>query len=100
NVFASDESFFHTILGNSPFRTRMRRNLVYALWPGPANGHPAWISPRQVYAFELQDAVSRDDTDGPGELLFARKFSDSGLHIIDRIDRMIERKERIELPVS
>ena len=28
-AFTSDEMFFHTILGNSPFRTRVRRSLVY-----------------------------------------------------------------------
>ena len=30
---------------------------------------------------------------GPGEMLFARKFSDDRWDLVDRIDRMIKRKE-------
>jgi hypothetical protein len=97
-TFAPDESFFHTILGNSKFRTRMRRNLVYAVWPGPANGHPAVISHEHVASLEAQDKVSRDDIYGPGELLFARKFSDGRLDVVRRVDAMMERKERVRLP--
>jgi hypothetical protein len=34
-----------------------------------------------------------DDQFGSGEMLFARKFSDASLHVVDRIDEMISRKE-------
>ena len=97
-TFAPDEAFFHTILGNSNFRSRMRRNLIYAVWPGPANGHPAMINQEDVALFEVQDKVSRNDIYGPGELLFARKFNDGRLDVIRRIDAMIERKEGVRLP--
>lgn len=98
NTFASDESFIQTILGNSKFRDRMRRNLVYAVWPGPVNGHPAMVSHEDVASFEVQDQVSRDDMYGPGELLFARKFSDSHLDVVGHVDTMVERKEGVKLP--
>jgi Core-2/I-Branching enzyme len=97
-TFASDEAFFHTILGNSEFRSHMRRNLVYAVWPGPANGHPAVIGHEHVASFERQDQVSRDDIFGPGELLFARKFNDGRLDVVRRVDAMIERKEGVRVP--
>jgi hypothetical protein len=76
----------------------MRRNLVYAVWPGPANGHPAVIGHEHVASFERQDQVSRDDIFGPGELLFARKFNDGRLDVVRRVDAMIERKEGVRVP--
>jgi hypothetical protein len=99
NTFASDEAFFHTILGNSKFLTRMRRNLVYAVWlgPGPANGHPAVINHEHVAVFDAHDPVTRNDIHGSGELLFARKFSDGRLDVVQRVDLMIERKECVRL---
>jgi hypothetical protein len=98
DTFASDEAFFQTILGNSPYRARMRRNLVYAIWPGPVNGHPAVIGEEDVSAFEAQDQVCRNDIYGPGELLFARKFNDRRLDLVSRVEAMIEHKEGVRLP--
>jgi len=92
NTFAPEESFLHTILGNSPFRPRIRRNLVYEDWS--AHGaHPAMINDAHVRFFETQEKVWVEDMYGSGEALFARKFSDEGLDIVDRIDEMIKRKE-------
>lgn len=92
NAFTSDEMFFHTILGNSPFRPRIRRNLVYVNWPGGGN-HPAMITDKDVTFFEAQQNVWIEDEWGSGEALFARKFSDDRLDLLDRIDEMIRRKE-------
>ncbi len=101
-TFAPEESYIHTIIGNSPFLTKARRNLLFEDWSAPvatgkltAQWHalPAMISPEHCAAFEAQDAVSAQDLHGPGELLFARKFSDSTLHLADRVDAMIKRKE-------
>jgi hypothetical protein len=97
-TFAPDEAFFHSILGNSKFRERMRRNLIYAVWPGSANGHPAMITAAHVAEFEQQDQVRRDDMYGPGELLFARKFNDQRMDVVTRVDAMIEGKEDVRLP--
>jgi hypothetical protein len=92
NVFAPEEYFIHTVLGNSPFKNRLRRSLLFEDW-SPGAGHPAMIDDRHIAFFESQNMVSSDDVHGPGELLFARKFSDESLGLLDRVDRMIEKKE-------
>lgn len=95
-TFTSDEMFFHTILGNSPFRLRVRRGLLYRDWSKPG-AHPETLTEKHIEYFELQDAVCAEDQFGTGEKLFARKFSDDQLELIDRIDEMIERKESVNL---
>ena len=94
NTFTADEMFFHTILGNSPFRSRLRRCLVFV--------DPDWsiaddrrhrVSDKHLRVFESQEKVWVEDEWGSGEVLFARKFSDDNLGLIDRIDEMIRRKE-------
>ena len=93
NVFAPEETFIHTILGNSPFKSRMRRNLLYEDWSAEG-ARPETITERHLALFESQDKVSSQDVHGPGELLFARKFSDDNLQLVERIDEMIRRKEK------
>jgi hypothetical protein len=93
NTESSDEMFFHTILGNSPFRLRMKRSLLYRDYP-PTLSHPALLTEKHVQFFASQKKVLVEDEWGPGELLFARKFSDQTLHVIDRMDEMIRGKER------
>jgi hypothetical protein len=92
NAFAPEESFFQTILGNSPFKSRMRRDLLYEDW-SVEGGHPAMINEEHLRYFESRDEVCAQDLHGPGELLFARKFSDATLGLTERIDAMIARKE-------
>jgi hypothetical protein len=94
NTFAPDEMFFHTILGNSAFKARIRRNLLYEDW-STGGASPAVISDRHVALFESQQKVCLSDAYGSGELLFARKFSDDSLNLLQRIDDMIARKERL-----
>jgi hypothetical protein len=93
DVFAADEAFFHTILGNSLFKSRIRRNLVFEDWSGSV-AHPAMINDEHIALFEARDEVRVKDVFGDGESLFARKFSDTNLELLQRIDEMIERKER------
>jgi hypothetical protein len=92
NAFASDEAYFHTILGNSDFLSRMRRNLVYEDWTGQ-NAHPITLSEKYISFFESRQEVCVEDHHGPGELLFARKFSEENLELLKRIDAMIQAKE-------
>jgi len=94
--FAPEETYFHTILGNSPFGSRMRRNLLYEDWMGQKD-HPAMINEKHVAFFESQNEVCVQDHHGPGELLFARKFSDQNLGILQRMDSMIQRKDQVAL---
>lgn len=92
NAFTSDEMFFHTIVGNSQFLARVRRNLVYVDWH--AGNHPDMVNDRHLRFFESQDKVWVDDEWGSGEVLFARKFSDDNMNLVDRVDKMIRRKEK------
>jgi len=92
NIFAADESFFHTILANSPFQSRIRRNLVYEDWSAEG-AHPAMIGERHVAFFQQRNEVRVHDVYGEGETLFARKFSDANLGLVRQIETMIERKE-------
>jgi hypothetical protein len=92
NAPAPDEMIFHTILGNSKFMTRMRRNLFYTDWSA-GGSHPAMISERHLALFEGQGKICFSDPYGFGEVLFARKFSDTNLDLVKRIDNMIALKE-------
>ena len=92
NCFAPEETFFHTILGNSPFKSRMRRGLLYEDWSAEG-AHPAMLNERHLALFEDLETVSIRDLHGPGELLFARKFSDDNLQLVQRVDNMVNRKE-------
>lgn len=92
-TFASDESLFHTILGNSDYQARIRRNFVYDDWH--AHGaSPEPISDRHDDFFRSQSEVMLHDMYGCGEALFARKFSDDRLDLVERIDDMILSKEK------
>jgi hypothetical protein len=97
DVFAPDEAFFHTILGNSACRSRIRRNLHFEDWSAQAP-HPALINDRHVAWFEAQGRICVDNGYGAGEVLFARKLSDDNLVLLQRIDDMIERKEKYRTP--
>jgi hypothetical protein len=92
NVFAPEETYFQTILGNSPFSPRIRRNLVFEDWSGQS-AHPTMINRRHVSAFAACEQVYSRDPYGVGEVLFARKFSDDSLDLLDEIDDMVARKE-------
>lgn len=101
-TFAPEETYIHTILGNSPFKSNIRRNLLFEDW-SPRNQvkslraqwHrlPAMIDETHCDFFESNEKIFANDPQGPEELLFARKFSDENMSPIDRVDEMISRKE-------
>jgi core-2/I-Branching enzyme len=94
NTVCPDEMLFQTILGNSPFRDRVRRNLTYADWLSPGR-KPAIIEAWHVDQFASCDGpVMADDAYGRGELLFARKFSEDSSELVFRIDSIIALKDR------
>jgi hypothetical protein len=93
NTFAPEESFLHTVMGNSPLRRRIRRNMVYEDWSA-RGAHPGMITEAQIRLFEAQEKVCVQDMYGAGEVLLARKFSDDNLTLVERIDEMIRRKEQ------
>lgn len=90
-VFSPEEYFIHTILGNSRFMAGQQRSLIYEDWSAKT-GHPAMIKENHISFFEAQKKVWVNDVFGSGELLFARKFSDENLGLLERIDKMIECK--------
>jgi len=94
NTHASDETLIHTILGNSPFKARIRRHLVFEDWLSPA-AHPEMINAQHLEYFESQNEVAPRDLHGPGELLFARKFSDEDFQMVEKVAAMINRKENL-----
>jgi hypothetical protein len=96
NTFASDEAYIHTILGNSKFQSRIRRNLMYDDWTA-RGASPETISDQHIARFGSQPEVTLDDVYGIGEALFARKFSDDQLALLQTVDEMILRKEQVTL---
>jgi len=93
DTFAPEESFIHTILGNSPLRDRVRGNLLFEDWTPGADHQPQNLTSQHVAFFEAQGKIWLDDLYGRREAFFARKFSDDKLDLADRLDAMIMRKE-------
>lgn len=92
NVVIPDELVVHTILGNSPFRRMIRRGITYTDWR-EGESSPSLIDMKHVLQFEAVNEVRGSGLYGEGELLFARKFTDASEAVVNRIDRMIARKE-------
>jgi hypothetical protein len=85
NTFAPEEMYFHTILGNSPFKSCARRNLVFEDWSARGS-HPAMIDGLHISSFGAQEKVVMSDAYGSGEVLFARKFSDEKLDMVQKLE--------------
>jgi hypothetical protein len=102
-----DESFFQTIIGNSPYKARTQRNLTYTDWSG-GRANPAYLTETHLEFLTATTSITLDDLYGTGEILFARKFSDETEEIVLRLDQLISEKEerlkwsrprsRIDLP--
>jgi hypothetical protein len=88
NTVCPDEMFFHTILGNSIFRSKIQSQVTYADWTagGPS---PAYITMAHVEAFRSSHASKMDAPFSDHTVLFARKFSDGLEHIVAAIDRQL-----------
>jgi len=85
NVFAPDESLFHTIIGNSEFAKHVTRSLTFTDWSRPTP-KPAIIDIDHLNAFVKMERITADDPYGRGELLFARKFPDDSSELTKFID--------------
>jgi len=81
----ADETFLHTILGNSPLMANVRRNLTYTDWSA-GGASPANMSARHVDYFRTKPQFGADDVYGSGPMLFARKFSDSDDALLQAMD--------------
>jgi hypothetical protein len=91
NTFAPDESFFQTIVANSAFAPRVRRNLVYEDW-STEGAHPALIGDRHIAFLRTHSKKVANEAAGEEVYLFARKFSDGNLEVVRQIEEMIRAK--------
>lgn len=89
NTWCADEMLFHTILGNSEFASRIRRNLTYTRWASLSSPSPEWIGDEDLELFS-RGPVCLQDQYPPGELIFARKFSEKAADVVDRMDQLIQ----------
>lgn len=92
NTLCPDESFFQTILGNSPFKSRIVRNLTYTDWSA-GGASPENITERHLALFRTPAAFTQDDIYGSGEKLFARKFVNQSGHLVALLDRQIREQD-------
>ena len=92
HTHAPDETLFHTILGNSAFRHRVRREVTYADWTagGPS---PAPISEHHLERFRSARSIRAGSASDGVEALFARKFSDESTEIAERLRQLIDGRE-------
>ncbi len=88
NTNHPEEMFFQILLGNSQFFQNMKRNLTFTDWRPGKGWTPRWISEEHLELFGSKSLESYDSF-GPGELLFARKFSDDAFRIVEALDRLI-----------
>lgn len=87
-----DEMMLQTILGNSALACRIQRNLPYADWSARRRS-PEWIQRRHLEFFKPTTRFSTDDPYGPGEIVFARKFSEDADDLVRQLDRIIAERE-------
>ena len=99
NTLTPDEMLFHTILGNSPFRSRMEHNLVYTRWVTPDSPSPVFLDETDIDHFARGPVVA-DDAFGRGEFLFARKFTDASSTLVDRLERVVATRELISTSIQ
>jgi hypothetical protein len=86
NTHIPDEGFIHTVLGNSPFRQKVRRGLMITDWTA-GGAHPAMINEGHVARYtQPGPLITHDGPYGDGEVLFTRKFNDASGPLVDAID--------------
>jgi hypothetical protein len=87
NTICPDESFFHTILGNSVYKTNIIRNLTFTDWSAGGSS-PENMTDKHLDLFKASHFVPKDAY-GNGEILFARKFTDDSVELISKIEKEI-----------
>ncbi|MGX8882594.1 beta-1,6-N-acetylglucosaminyltransferase [Methylovorus sp. SPW-M1] len=80
----SDETFFHTILGNSRFKEKIERNFTYADWSA-GKASPEFISEKHLPFLTTDPKFSDNSIYGGGEIFFARKFRDDSAELVNKI---------------
>jgi hypothetical protein len=93
----ADETFVHTILGNSPLRANVRRNLTYTDWSA-GGASPANISGTHVDYFRTTKQFAPKDVYGTGPMIFARKFNDGDTALLQRLDAQLSAVDPSKVP--
>lgn len=88
----ADESFFQTIIGNSPFLEQTQRDLTLTSWSKSGGAHPEWLTEAHIKKLSDDEMVYTDDF-GTADIFFARKFSDESSDLVDQIDQTLLRVE-------
>ena len=84
NTSIPSESFFHIILGNSNFKSKIVRPLTYVDWH---NCKPVCITDKHIALFNKALSFTKDGFFG-GERLFARKFPADSSDLIAKLLRV------------
>ncbi len=94
HTFVPDESFFHTIIANSPFRSSCVGTTTFADWKDP-NEQPAFIRADHLEFLLSPDGLALPDAGPP---LFARKFGRRNAHLVDEVEAHLDglAKEKLE----
>ena len=88
NTSIPSESFFHIILGNSNFKSKIVSSLTYADWTNSNNpNHPTYITNKHLALFNKASSFTKDGVFG-GEKLFARKFPANSSDLIAKLLRV------------
>ncbi len=98
NTQIPDEMFFQTIIANSPYRAKVRRNLTFTRWTA-GRCSPALLSRDDVWRLASTTSFGPDDVYGDGEILFARKFSDQTQDVVDALELLVRHPE-VRTPTS
>lgn len=87
NTYIPEETYFQTVIANSPVMANVTRNLTYTDWsrggPSPKN-----LTEADLHLFEKDLIADEAAHSGPGVYLFARKFLDGSEPLTSEIDRM------------
>jgi len=92
NTHYPEEMLFQIILGNSPFMGNIVNNLHFVDW-SLGTTHPPELSEKHIDFFSKSIQVIQ----GEKECLFARKFCSRNGVLVDKLDEMIDEKEKIFL---
>ena len=89
---SADESFFHTILANSKFKSKIFNTVILSDY------FPGWkerkwvVNKTTVDIIFNNDLTTKTDLYGFADVLFLRKFEDNSKDVIDYIDSLKELK--------
>jgi Core-2/I-Branching enzyme len=93
NTSCPDEMVFQTILGNSSFKDKVRRNLTYTDWDRGGNS-PSNIEMRHIELIRSEKVMMANDIYGHGELIFIRKVADP--EIVDQLEHFLQAQQEIQ----